>query len=65
MKRQILLILLYPILILLHTNVYAGKLKVYAGKTINFKKAYFAGGCFWCMEESYDQIKGVLCLILK
>ncbi len=24
------------------------------------KKAYFAGGCFWCMEESYDQVKGVL-----
>ena len=19
------------------------------------KKAYFAGGCFWCMEESFDQ----------
>ena len=24
------------------------------------KKAYFAGGCFWCMEESFDQINGVL-----
>ena len=24
------------------------------------KKAYFAGGCFWCMEESFDQIDGVL-----
>ena len=24
------------------------------------KKAYFAGGCFWCMEEVYDQVKGVL-----
>jgi len=24
------------------------------------KKAYFAGGCFWCMEESYDQVQGVL-----
>ena len=24
------------------------------------KKAYFAGGCFWCMEESYDQVDGVL-----
>ena len=24
------------------------------------KKAYFAGGCFWCMEESYDKVKGVL-----
>lgn len=24
------------------------------------KKAYFAGGCFWCMEESFDKIKGVV-----
>ena len=24
------------------------------------KKAYFAGGCFWCMEESFDQVDGVL-----
>jgi peptide-methionine (S)-S-oxide reductase len=23
------------------------------------KKVYFAGGCFWCMEESFDKIKGV------
>jgi peptide-methionine (S)-S-oxide reductase len=25
-----------------------------------FKKAYFAGGCFWCMEESFDKIKGIV-----
>ena len=25
----------------------------------NFKKAYFAGGCFWCMEESFENILGV------
>ena len=28
-----------------------------------FKKAYFAGGCFWCMEESFDQVEGVLSTI--
>ena len=22
-------------------------------------KAYFAGGCFWCVEESFEQLKGV------
>ena len=22
-------------------------------------KAYFAGGCFWCMEESFEKLKGV------
>jgi len=24
------------------------------------KKVYFAGGCFWCMEESFDKVKGVI-----
>ena len=24
------------------------------------KRAYFAGGCFWCMEESFDKINGVI-----
>ena len=28
-----------------------------------FKKAYFAGGCFWCMEESFDQVEGVISTI--
>ena len=26
----------------------------------NVKKVYFAGGCFWCMEESFDKIEGVV-----
>ena len=25
----------------------------------NISKAYFAGGCFWCMEESFDKLDGV------
>ncbi|PTB94831.1 peptide-methionine (S)-S-oxide reductase [Marivirga lumbricoides] len=25
----------------------------------NTDTAYFAGGCFWCVEASFDQIKGV------
>ena len=24
-----------------------------------FNKAYFAGGCFWCMEESFEKVEGV------
>ena len=24
------------------------------------KTAYFAGGCFWCMEESFEKVEGVL-----
>ena len=27
---------------------------------IEYKKAYFAGGCFWCMEESFDKVNGVV-----
>lgn len=26
----------------------------------NIQKATFAGGCFWCMEEPFDQLKGVI-----
>ena len=26
----------------------------------NYKKATFAGGCFWCMEPPYDDLNGVI-----
>ena len=26
----------------------------------NFNKAYFAGGCFWCMEEFFEKLEGVV-----
>ena len=29
----------------------------------NLEKAYFAGGCFWCMEESFEKKKGVIQVI--
>ncbi len=28
-------------------------------KAQNLSKAYFAGGCFWCMEESFEKLEGV------
>ena len=43
--------------IILILFIYFINLSVFATET---KKAYFAGGCFWCMEESYDQVDGVL-----
>ena len=27
------------------------------------KKVYFAGGCFWCMEESFDKVEGVISVV--
>ena len=30
------------------------------GQAQNIKVAYFAGGCFWCMEESFEKVEGVL-----
>ena len=26
----------------------------------DLEKAYFAGGCFWCMEESFEKFDGVI-----
>ena len=42
-------------------NSSAGTLTVSSVDSDNeYKKAYFAGGCFWCMEESFDKLKGVV-----
>jgi len=45
--KKIFLILFF---IILSQNLYAS----------NTKKVYFAGGCFWCMEESFDKVDGVI-----
>lgn len=26
-------------------------------------KAYFAGGCFWCMEEAFEKVEGVITVV--
>lgn len=26
---------------------------------MNMNKAYFAGGCFWCMVKPFDQYEGI------
>ena len=42
---------LYIILFLIITNI---------SNAQNIKKAYFAGGCFWCMEEAFEKVDGVI-----
>ena len=54
------IVLICPALLFYSSSAIAGKLTVTAGNNKTFKKAYFAGGCFWCMEESFDKVKGVI-----
>ena len=65
MKLKILKILLIKFFIFFTNPAFAGELKVKSDsidlkKNNNYKKVYFAGGCFWCMEESFDNVKGVI-----
>ena len=43
--------------IILILIVYLINFNVYAKET---KKAYFAGGCFWCMEPPFEDLDGVI-----
>ena len=56
--------IIFFIIILFNLNILnslAGTLTVTTGDSKDeYKKAYFAGGCFWCMEESFDKEKGVI-----
>jgi len=48
MKKVLLILICF-----LHINLYAEE----------NKKVYFAGGCFWCMEESFDKVEGVVSVV--
>ena len=48
MKKVLLILICF-----FHINLYAEE----------NKKAYFAGGCFWCMEESFDKVEGVISVV--
>ena len=63
MKKIILSVLIFQILLFYYNQVVAGELKVTTdnlNKNSNYKKVYFAGGCFWCMEESFDKVEGII-----
>ena len=42
--------LIFIFLLFFNTNIFAQDLE----------KAYFAGGCFWCMEEAFEKKEGVI-----
>ena len=52
-KSYIKKIIIFVILNLFYSNLFAK----------DFSKAYFAGGCFWCMEEAFDKVDGVISTI--
>lgn len=34
--------------------------RLHAAESGSTAKAYFAGGCFWCMEEAFEKVNGVI-----
>jgi len=42
------------------TDKMAGSTMSSEQKTEPYKKAYFAGGCFWCVESNYEKVDGVI-----
>ena len=47
----------YSITIILLTLIFSSQTHTSYGQ--NVKKAYFASGCFWCVESIYENLKGV------
>lgn len=60
--RSIPMIPLFTAVVLTTVGVFitAGSHAEEATSTTQTKEAIFAGGCFWCMEEAYDPVKGVI-----
>ena len=68
MRKFFLLTSVFFIVMHIFSSAYAGKLTVTSGdqevkKKDEYEKAYFAGGCFWCMEESFDKVEGVISVV--
>ncbi len=59
MKKIILYFLFCLSLFTTQSSLFAGELKITTNNS-KYKKAYFAGGCFWCMEEAFDKSNGVV-----
>ena len=63
MKKISLFIFICNVILFNQNTLLSGEVKINSNnssKNSYYKKAYFAGGCFWCMEESFDKIDGVI-----
>tara|TARA_Y100000996_G_C22537101_1_gene648691 strand:+ start:382 stop:1005 length:624 start_codon:yes stop_codon:yes gene_type:complete len=63
MKKIAFLSIIFNFLFLIQNPLTAGELKISIGNSeslSSYKKAYFAGGCFWCMEETFDKFDGII-----
>jgi peptide-methionine (S)-S-oxide reductase len=58
MRRQAALSVLTVAIFLIGAWNIQSTSQVAAAATVG--KAYFAGGCFWCMEEAFEKVEGVL-----
>jgi peptide-methionine (S)-S-oxide reductase len=58
MRRQAALSVLTVAIFLIGAWNLQSTSKAAADSTVG--KAYFAGGCFWCMEEAFEKVEGVL-----
>ena len=58
MRRQAALSVLAVAMFLIGTWNFQSASQAAADATTG--KAYFAGGCFWCMEEAFEKVEGVL-----
>jgi len=47
------------ILLMLGSGVVLWRATGQAGEIRQLERAYFAGGCFWCMEEAFEGVEGV------
>jgi len=58
MKKQAALSFLTAAVLLIGALTLQSTSRAAADATLG--KAYFAGGCFWCMEEAFEKVEGVL-----
>ena len=58
MRRQAALSFLTVVILLIGASIVQSTSQAAADATLG--KAYFAGGCFWCMEEAFEKAQGVL-----